>query len=142
MRQRKLAQKGTSSDGPDHAMIGHTHPPLFTQNTVVSGFFCTVIPVIHDVLGCHKRHVCFPRPRGLRLPNTYTFPNTYTYTLMMNTYTLPPSFTDEAARGLHCQGTSILKGPRSLRRMILHSRLFGGTRSITQRVPCTECPGG
>ena len=35
-RQRKLAQKGTSLDRPDHAMIGHTHPPLFTQNTVVS----------------------------------------------------------------------------------------------------------
>ena len=35
-RQRKLAQKGTSLDRPDHAMIGHTHPPLVTQNTVVS----------------------------------------------------------------------------------------------------------
>ena len=23
-------------DGHDHAMIGQTHPPLFTQNTVVS----------------------------------------------------------------------------------------------------------
>ena len=34
-RKAKVGQV-RRSDGPNHAMVGHTHPPLFTQNTVVS----------------------------------------------------------------------------------------------------------
>ena len=48
--QWKLAKKGTSSCPSHHTMIGHRHPPLFTQNTVVS---CGLgpVPVVQHLSG-------------------------------------------------------------------------------------------